>query len=171
MSRPRSAASVHSTEVKRHCAICRHMHLTDIMCYLNNDDDYYLFDLYLLIYDYWLTSLNVVTLFVSHAFIGPGLVDFNYLYLCVCFFKYSREQRHPPWKCVCYFFRIIQKKLIHNRGWICVVYGPAYGTVHYKEPLKSFEIWVGHSPGFGLPSVAILPWLCRKRRKAILIYI
>ena len=32
-----------------------------------------------------------------------------------------------------------------------------YGTVHYKEPLKSFEIRVGHSPGFGLPSVAILP--------------
>ena len=23
----------------------------------------------------------------------------------------------------------------------------AYGTVHYKEPLKSFEIRVGHSPG------------------------
>ena len=30
-------------------------------------------------------------------------------------------------------------------------------TVHYKEPLKSFEIRVGHSPGFGVPSVAILP--------------
>ena len=37
------------------------------------------------------------------------------------------------------------------------VYGAAYGTVYYKEPLKSFEIRVGHSPGFGLPSVAILP--------------
>ena len=37
------------------------------------------------------------------------------------------------------------------------VYSAAYGTVHYKEPLKSFEIKVGHSPGFGLPSVAILP--------------
>ena len=47
------------------------------------------------------------------------------------------------------------------------VYSAAYGTVHYKEPLKSFEIRVGHSPSFGLPSVAILPWLCRKRRKAI----
>ena len=32
------------------------------------------------------------------------------------------------------------------------VYSAAYGTVHYKEPLKSFEIRVGHSPGFGLPS-------------------
>ena len=32
-----------------------------------------------------------------------------------------------------------------------------YGTVHYKEPLKSFEIRVEHSPGFKLPSVAILP--------------
>ena len=29
--------------------------------------------------------------------------------------------------------------------------------VHYKEPLKSFEIRVGHIPAFGLPSVAILP--------------
>ena len=37
------------------------------------------------------------------------------------------------------------------------VYSAAYGTVHYKEPLKSFEIRVGHSPGFGLPSVAKLP--------------
>ena len=26
---------------------------------------------------------------------------------------------------------------------------------------------VGHCPDFGLPSVAILPWLCRKRRKAV----
>ena len=33
----------------------------------------------------------------------------------------------------------------------------AYGTVHYKEPLKSFEIRVGSSPGFWLSSVAILP--------------
>ena len=32
-----------------------------------------------------------------------------------------------------------------------------YGTVHYKEPLKSFEMGVGRSPAFGLPSVAILP--------------
>ena len=30
-------------------------------------------------------------------------------------------------------------------------------SVHYKGPLKSFEIRVGHSPGSGLPSVAILP--------------
>ena len=35
------------------------------------------------------------------------------------------------------------------------VYSAAYGTVHYKEPLKSFEIRVGYSPDFGLPSVAI----------------
>ena len=42
-----------------------------------------------------------------------------------------------------------------------------YSTVHYKEPLKLFEIRVGHSPGFGFPAVAILPWLCRKRRKTI----
>ena len=37
------------------------------------------------------------------------------------------------------------------------MYNTAHGTVHYKEPLKSFEIRVGHSPGFGLLSVAILP--------------
>ena len=37
------------------------------------------------------------------------------------------------------------------------VYSADYGTVHYKEPWKSFEIRVGRSPGFGLPSVAILP--------------
>ena len=43
----------------------------------------------------------------------------------------------------------------------------AYGSVNYKEPLMPFEISVGHSPGFGLPSVAILSWLCRKWRKAI----
>ena len=31
----------------------------------------------------------------------------------------------------------------------------------------SYSIRVGHSSDFGLPSVAILPWLCRKRRKVI----
>ena len=40
------------------------------------------------------------------------------------------------------------------KGMACTV----YGTVHYKEPLKSFKLRLGHSPGgFGLPSVAILP--------------
>ena len=34
---------------------------------------------------------------------------------------------------------------------------PGVYSVAYKEPLKSFEIRVGHSPGSGLPSVAILP--------------
>ena len=52
-------------------------------------------------------------------------------------------------------------------SWLCItvlqtvqrpgMYSTAYGTVHYKEHLKSFEIRVGHSPGFGLPLVAILP--------------
>ena len=63
-------------------------------------------------------------------------------------------------------------------SWLCICSAPncsktwsaAYGTVHYKEPLKSFEIKVGQSPGFELPSVAILPRLCRKRRKAIFIF-
>ena len=47
------------------------------------------------------------------------------------------------------------------------VYSAAYGTLYHKEPLKSFEKRVGHSPGFGLPSAAIFPSLCRKRRKTI----
>ena len=37
------------------------------------------------------------------------------------------------------------------------VFGAAYGTVHCKEPLKSFEIRVGHSPGFGFPSFLMDP--------------
>ena len=41
------------------------------------------------------------------------------------------------------------------------VYSAAYGTVHYKEPLNSFKIIVGHSPGFDLHDVAVL------RRKSI----
>ena len=47
------------------------------------------------------------------------------------------------------------------------VYSAAYGTVHYKEPLKSFGIRVGDSPGFALLSVTILPRFYRKQRKAI----
>ena len=38
------------------------------------------------------------------------------------------------------------------------LYSAVYGAVHYKEPLKSFEIRVCHSPGFGLPFVPILPY-------------
>ena len=34
------------------------------------------------------------------------------------------------------------------------VYSAVYGTAHYKEPFKSSK---AYSPGFGLPSVAILP--------------
>ena len=36
------------------------------------------------------------------------------------------------------------------------VYSADYGTVHYKEPMKSFKIRVGHSPGFGFSSVAMV---------------
>ena len=38
-----------------------------------------------------------------------------------------------------------------------------------KRHAPMAHIRVGHSPGFGLPSVAILPWLCRKRHKATFI--
>ena len=37
------------------------------------------------------------------------------------------------------------------------VYSAAHGTLHFKEPLKSFEIRVGHIPGFRLSFVVILP--------------
>ena len=58
------------------------------------------------------------------------------------------------WLCIYSILQTVQ------RNWM---YSAAYGTEH----LKSFEIRMGHSPGFGLPFVAILPLLCRKRRKAI----
>ena len=43
---------------------------------------------------------------------------------------------------------------ICHRGWAYTVLQTVqrpgvYGTVHYKEPLKSFEIGVGHSPASG----------------------
>ena len=37
------------------------------------------------------------------------------------------------------------------------VYRTVYGTVHHKKPLKTSEVRVGHSPGFGLPSDSLLP--------------
>ena len=40
------------------------------------------------------------------------------------------------------------------KGLLCTVLPM---LLHYKEPLESFEIRVGHSTGFGLPSVTILP--------------
>ena len=38
------------------------------------------------------------------------------------------------------------------------VYNAAYGTVQYKEPLKSCEIRVGHRTGFGLPEATVAIW-------------
>ena len=51
----------------------------------------------------------------------------------------------------CLFHTVFQAVQMHG------VYSAAYVTVHYKEPLKSFEIRVGHRAGFGPPSVTILP--------------
>ena len=42
---------------------------------------------------------------------------------------------------------------VHRHG----VHSAAYGTVHSIVPLKLFKVRVGHSPDFGLLSVAILP--------------
>ena len=44
---------------------------------------------------------------------------------------------------------------VQRRG----VYSATYGTLHYKKPLKSFEIRVAQSSGFGLPS-AVLSKYC-----------
>ena len=60
------------------------------------------------------------------------------------------QARIPVWKDICRrgcAYTVLQT--VKRPG----VYSAAYGTVHYKEPLKSFEIRVGHSPGFGFPSV------------------
>ena len=44
-----------------------------------------------------------------------------------------------------------------------------YDTVHYENSWSHAirDFWVGHSPGFRLLFVSLLPWLCRKKRKAI----
>ena len=63
--------------------------------------------------------------------------------------KPGRAGYLSSWLCI--YIYMLQTVQIHG------VYSAAYGTVHYKEPLKSFEIRVGHSPGFGLLFVAILP--------------
>ena len=55
------------------------------------------------------------------------------------------------------------------KGLECTVLPMALCTI--KNTWSHSKIRAGNSPGFGLPSVAILPWLCRKRRKAIFIYI
>ena len=52
------------------------------------------------------------------------------------------------------------------KGLECTVLSMVLCTI--KNPW-SHSIRVGHSPGFGLSSVAMLPWLCRKRREAILL--
>ena len=78
---------------------------------------------------------------MAHAY-RLGLVSWGY------------QVRIPVGTDICYrgcAYAVLQ--IVQRHG----VYSAAYRTVHYKEPLKSFEIRVGHSPGFGLPSVAILP--------------
>ena len=64
------------------------------------------------------------------------------------------QVRIPVWKDIC---RRGCAYTVLQTGKRPGVYSATCGTVHYKEPLKSFEIRVGHSPGSGFPSVAILP--------------
>ena len=64
------------------------------------------------------------------------------------------QVRIPVWKDICRrgcAYTVLQT--VKRPG----VYSAACGTVHYKESLKLFEIRVARSPGFGLPSVAMLP--------------
>ena len=49
----------------------------------------------------------------------------------------------------------------------CGVYSVSYITLHYDEPLKSFEIRVGNSPGFRASFCRDIASMCRKQRKAI----
>ena len=57
--------------------------------------------------------------------------------------------------CAYTVFKTVQRPGVHSA---------VYRAVHYIEP---FKIKVGHSPGFVLPSVAILPLCCKKRRNVI----
>ena len=64
------------------------------------------------------------------------------------------QVRIPVGQAICHrscAYTVLQTVQMHG------VYSAAYDTVHYEELLKLFEIRVGHSPGFGLPDVAILP--------------
>ena len=61
------------------------------------------------------------------------------------------------WGCACTVFQT------DRMPGVCSV---VYGTMHNKEHLK-YLIRAWHSPDFGLPLVAILPWVCGKRFKAI----
>ena len=67
------------------------------------------------------------------------------------------------WLCICSVPNCSKVWIVQCCLWDCTINTD-------KEPLNLFEIRVGHRPGFRLPSVAISPWLCRKRRKAIFIH-
>ena len=51
----------------------------------------------------------------------------------------SNPGRPDIWHCGCAYTVL---RTVQRHG----VYSAAYGTVHYKEPLQSFELRVGHSP-------------------------
>ena len=100
------------------------------------------------------SALTAVYLFIAGD--GPTPMAHSYRLGLV---TWGYQVRIPVGTDICgCAYTVLQPVQIHG------VYSAAYGTVHYKEPLKSFERRVGHSPGSGLPSVATLPWLGRKRR-------
>ena len=71
-----------------------------------------------------------------------------------------------------YWVRVLAGSGICHRGCAFTVLQTMLSMVYCALIKKPWSHWirVGHSPDFGLPSVAILPWLCRKRREAIFTY-
>ena len=74
----------------------------------------------------------------SNPLVGPDICHWGWAYI------YSASNCSKAWSVECCL-------------WYCAL----------KKTLKSFKLRVGHSHAVGLPSVAILPWLCRKCREAI----
>ena len=56
---------------------------------------------------------------------------------------------------VCSFARSFARSFV--RSFVRLFVRSFVRAMHYREPLKSCEIRIGHSPGFSLPSVVILP--------------
>ena len=96
-----------------------------------------------------LVECEVLLLSKGYCFERPAPMDQSYRLGIV---TWGYQVRIPVGTDICHCgcaYTVLQ--IVKRHG----VYSAAYGTVHYKEPLKSFEIRVGHSPGFRFPSVAM----------------
>ena len=117
------------------------------------------------------TGFNIIVIYYDYYFFYLQMYFYSYnnslwLYVWVTCMKAAHSYRLGlvTWR---YQARIPVRPDIWHRGCAYTVlqtvqrpgvYSASYGTVHYKDPLKSFEIRRRHSPGFRLPSVAIMPW-------------